>query len=203
MRLLGNLLIFAGIMLLLFIFSPVAKEYLEFKFDQWRGISYSLDALVDFPQSGVKPIVPVDTEFGIVIPKIHLNAEIFPDIDPLDPAIYLPVLKKGVAHAQGSSFPGEKGSIFLFGHSTDAFYNVSRYNAVFFLINELEKNDEIDLFFKDRRYIYKVIDKKIVPPGELKQAVEGVKGDETLILQTCFPPGTTLKRLLVVALRSR
>jgi len=43
----------------------------------------------------------------------------------------LPILQKGIAHAQGSVFPGMQGNIYLFAHSTDNWWNVGRYNAVF------------------------------------------------------------------------
>jgi hypothetical protein len=39
----------------------------------------------------------------------------------------------GVAHAKGTVFP-HKGNIYLFAHSTDNWWNVGRYNAVFYLL---------------------------------------------------------------------
>lgn len=198
-RWIGNLLIIAGVLILLSIFGPVLKEELDYQFDNWRGVRYSLDAHPQFPESGLRPIAPVDKAFGIVVPKINLNTEVFPEIDPKNPERYLPVLKKGVAHAKGSKFPGQEGNVFLFGHSTDAFYNVGRYNTRFFLIGKLEEGDEISIFYKDERYKYEVIDKKVVTPEGVKAYLDKLAGKETLILQTCYPPGTTLKRLLVVA----
>lgn len=199
LRGLGTLLVLGGLAILIFVFGPVVKEELGYQFDQWAAVKYSLDFVPGFPESGVRPIIPVDREFGIVIPKIAVNAEIFPEVDPANPKEYLPILKKGVAHAKGSVYPGEDGNVFLFAHSSDAFYNVGRYNAVFFLIGKLEKGDEISIFYKDKRYKYEVIEKAVVSPEMLGQYVKGHAGDKTLTLQTCYPPGTTLKRLIVVA----
>lgn len=146
----------------------------------------------------VQPIVPVSAQFGIVIPKIGANAPVFPNVDPGDENVYLPVLQKGVAHALGTVFPGVAGNIYLYAHSTDAFWNVGRYNAIFYLIKELENGDEIDVFFNGVRYVYRVVNKLVVDPADVKWLTEPLLYEQ-LTLQTCWPPGTTLKRLLVLA----
>jgi len=143
-------------------------------------------------------ITPVDTNFSIVIPKIDANARIIPNIDASNYDDYMAALARGVVHAQGSVFPGMKGNIFLFAHSTDNFWNVGRYNAVFYLLKELETGDEINLFFGGKRFIYKVYDKKIVEGNEV-QYLSAASDTQTVTLMTCWPPGTTWKRLLVFA----
>lgn len=143
-------------------------------------------------------ITPVSAQFGLVIPKINANVEIYPNVDAGRSDIYLPILQKGVAHAAGTVFPGVTGNIFLFAHSTDAFWNVGRYNAIFYLLKELEKGDEINLFFMGYRHIYKVTDKKVVDPKEIHYLTEQTPFEQ-LTMQTCWPPGTTWKRLLVFA----
>ncbi len=189
MKFVGGILIISGIVILLFTFGPVAKEEVGYQFNQLSGGGYSSE----------QSITPVDTGFGIVITKININAKIFPEIDSQNPQEFLPILKKGVAHAKGSAYPDQDGNVFLFAHSTDAFYNVAHYNAVFFLIGKLEKGDEIDIFYKDKRYKYEVIEKAVVSPDMLGQYVKEHTGGKTLTLQTCYPPGTTLKRLIVIA----
>jgi len=141
---------------------------------------------------------PVSAQFGLVIPKIGANAQIFPNVDAGKPDVYLPILQKGVAHAAGSVFPGVSGNIYLFAHSTDAFWNVGRYNAVFYLLKELDKGDEVDVFFLGVRHIYKVVDKLVVDPSQVQYLTTSVPYEQ-LSLQTCWPPGTTLKRLIVLA----
>lgn len=148
----------------------------------------------------VEVLVPQDPNFSIVIPKIGANARVLPNVNPADEKEYLQALKKGVAHAAGTAFPGEGGHIFLFAHSTDYFWNVGTYNAVFYLLYKLEKGDEIDLFYRGHRVVYKVIDKKIVNPSQV-EFLTRKSNREFLTLQTCWPPGTTLKRLLVMAKR--
>lgn len=148
--------------------------------------------------NSIEFLSPVSTEFGIIIPKIGANAPILPNVDAGVPDEYLPALQKGVAHAAGTVFPGVSGNIFLFAHSTDAFWNIGRYNAIFFLLKELEKGDEIDLFFQGKRHIYRVVNTMVVDPNQTQHLTDRTPYEQ-LTLQTCWPPGTTLQRLLVVA----
>lgn len=146
----------------------------------------------------VEELSPVSAQFGIIIPKIGANAAIYPNVDPGNPDIYLPILKKGVAHAAGTVFPGVKGNVYLFAHSTDSFWDVGRYNAIFYLLKELTNGDEIDIFYKGVRYVYRVTNRLIVDPTDVRFLTEETPYEQ-LTLQTCWPPGTTLKRLLVFA----
>lgn len=151
-----------------------------------------------FKVKPVEVLVPADPEFSIVIPKIGANAKVLPNVDPADDKVYLDALKQGVAHASGTAFPGEEGHIFLFAHSTDYVWNVSTYNAIFYLLNKLEANDEINIFYKGRRHVYKVIKKEIIDPTQVEYLTRKTN-KEFLTLQTCWPPGTTLQRMLVYA----
>ncbi len=145
-------------------------------------------------------LVPPNTQFSIVIPKIGASSVVYPNVDASNPNIFLPILKKGVAHAKGTVFPGMKGNIYLFAHSTDNFWDVGRYNAVFYLLKDLQKGDEIVIFFQNKRYNYYVTGSKIVDPSDVSYIVNAKNQTKSqLILQTCWPPGTTWQRLLVFA----
>lgn len=209
LRNLGNLLIVLSFFIIIRTFyQPVIQEF-KFYSDQIIGKKYSVTreqitkkniSSIFNNKNNNEILSPVDPYFSIIIPKIAANSKIFPNVNPGDENIYLPILQKGVAHAEGSAFPGEGGHIFLFAHSTDYFWNVTSYNAVFYMLYKLEKNDEIDLFFKNHRIVYKVVDKKVVNPSEVEYLTK--KTDkEFLTLQTCWPLGTTLQRLLVFAER--
>ena len=142
----------------------------------------------------------VDTDFSIVIPKISAASKVIANVDPANEEIYKAALKNGVAHAKGTKFPGSKGPIYLFAHSTNTLVNVSRYNAVFYLVKELEPEDQIIIFFAGLKYSYQVTEKIITTPEDLSLIKDG-SSSERLILQTCWPPGTTLKRMMIVAER--
>ena len=144
----------------------------------------------------VLEIDPLSTGFGIVIPKINANAKVIDNVDPGNESDYLAALKEGVAHAAGTVYPGQAGNTYLFAHSVGNFWEVNQWNAVFYLLKELTPGDEVDLFYQGRRYIYIVYDKKIAEPGDT-QYLYTQSSYPMVTLQTCWPPGTTLKRLLV------
>lgn len=145
-------------------------------------------------------IRPLDYNFGIVIPKIGANSRIEPNVDAGNEPEYLDVLEHSVAHVDGTAFPGEKSHIYLFAHSTDYFWNVGNYNATFYLLYKLEAGDEVNLFYKGQKYKYKIIGSTIVDPSQVQYVTRKTQS-EFLTLQTCWPPGTTLQRLLVFAER--
>jgi LPXTG-site transpeptidase (sortase) family protein len=143
-------------------------------------------------------IVPVDTNFGIVIPKIGVNAKVIPNVNPLKEAEYTEALKEGVAHASTSYFPGEEGVVYLFSHSTNYEWFAGDLNAIFYLLKNLEPGDLIVLIYKDTLYTYKLAEKRVVKPSEISY-IQPISGDRKLILQTCYPPGSTSERLLLIA----
>lgn len=216
LRTLGNFLILFAIFGVVATFGPTLFYEVQYRVAQAKGTTYTIAATdpdssapTPVPESGFSALLggpqeqvltPPDTQFSIVIPKIGAAARVFPNIDPEDEIEDLKVLSQGVAHAKGTVFPGLPGNIYLFAHSTDSFWNVGRYNAVFYLLKDLRPGDDVTVFFEDVRHNYVVTDSQIVEPTEVSPIVDAQKtGTEQLILQTCWPPGTTLKRLLVFA----
>ncbi|MCR4306137.1 MAG: sortase, partial [Candidatus Daviesbacteria bacterium] len=141
----------------------------------------------------------VTEKFEIIIPKINLQSQVIPDVDPFNKNEYLNALSKGVAHAKDTALPGEEGNVFIFGHSTDVPFNVARLNAVFYLINKLKPGDEIKLSYNGKGYKYIVNSTTIIGSKEVNYLQNNSKS-RTLTLMTCWPPGTTFKRLLVTGL---
>lgn len=140
----------------------------------------------------------VSTDFSIVIPKINAASKVIPNVDAANEKAYREALLSGVSHALGTGFPGSNQTIFLFAHSTDSPLNISRYNAVFYLLKNLEKDDQIIIFYTGLKYSYKVTDKFITTADDTKWLTDN-DGGERLVLQTCWPPGTSVKRLIVIA----
>ena len=135
--------------------------------------------------------------FYIKIPKINVAARIIQNVDPFNETEYRKSLEKGVAHAKNTSLPGEKSTMFLFAHSSDSPWRITRYNVAFFRLAELKKGDAIDIFKDGKEYKYKVNYKKTVWPSEVNYLLDTKKNQ--LILQTCVPIGTSFQRLLVFA----
>jgi sortase A len=180
----GILLIVSSIGLFIYIFAPVAEVELSYSFNK--------------PKLTISEIKPMDKNFGVVIPKIGANAKIVEQVDPYDSKIYQFALTKGVAQAKGTSYPSTNGNMFLFSHSSVNLLEASRYNSVFFLLDKLKKEDEIYIYYKNIKYKYKVSDVKTVDPKEVSY-LNSSPDSKTLTLMTCWPSGTTLKRLIIVA----
>jgi LPXTG-site transpeptidase (sortase) family protein len=197
LKIIAFIFIFSGLGLLTFIFFPIAQQELRYNFDQMSRVKYVIgtEQLATFE----KPLNPPDTAFSIIIPKIGAAAPIIDDIDFTDPNDYLPALKKGVAHARGSGIPNQKGNVFLFAHASDAFWNVTQYNAIFYLIGKLNTGDEIDIFYRGVQYKYEVYDKKIVNADSSQYLGTLIPDAKTLTLETGYPEGTIFKHLIVFA----
>ncbi|KKQ40918.1 MAG: hypothetical protein US59_C0043G0003 [Candidatus Levybacteria bacterium GW2011_GWB1_37_8] len=206
-------------------FGPALYYEVQYRIIQVRGVRFSVADLsqkiskINKPSIGFTEILsgskeqiltPIDTVFNILIPKIGANARVFPNVDPSNPDIFLPILQQGVAHARGTFFPGQAGNIYLFAHSTDNFWDVGRYNAVFYLLKDLKEGDDVVIFYQNVRHNYIVRESKIVNPSDVSYITNAQNGKaasgtasgepgELLILQTCWPPGTTWQRLLVFA----
>lgn len=148
-------------------------------------------------------IKPVDKEFGIVIPKISANAKVIDKVDPYDQNEYQLALTKGVAHAKGTAYPGHTGNTFIFAHSSVDWYIANRYNSVFYLLHKLEKGDKIEMYYKKKKYVYVVTEKKLVESSDVSYLNPNfslaTNHSSLLTLMTCWPPGTTYKRLIVQA----
>ncbi|MFH0773117.1 MAG: sortase [bacterium] len=219
LRTIGNFMILTSLFFIgRTLYEPVRQE-VRYMMDQWNNRTYvvatkeeelSFSLQKTGTQKGLltrtidgktaQVLIPEDPNFSVVIPKIGANARIIAGVDTANEREYSEALKLGVAQALGTAFPGEGGHIFLFAHSTDYWWNVSTYNAVFYLLGKLEKGDDINIFYKGERFVYRVIDSKIVNPSEVEYITR--KTDkEFLTLQTCWPLGTTFKRLLVFATR--
>jgi sortase A len=91
-----------------------------------------------------------------------------------------------------------KPNLFIFSHSADASINIIRFNAIFYLLRELEKGDRVIIFYQSRRYDYLVFDKSITSPADVSFLTNRYDVP-VLTLQTCDPPGTLLNRLIVRA----
>jgi len=166
------------------IFYPVAKV----------EVAYQLRQSASSPP----PLSPADTDFGILIPNIAATAKIIAQVDPYTPSAYQQALTQGVAHARGTALPGQVGNVFLFSHSSANFYEASRYNSVFYLLHHLEVGDDIDLYYQGEKFTYQVSGTKIVPATAVSY-LQSNSSKPTLTLMTCWPPGTTISRLLVFA----
>lgn len=143
--------------------------------------------------------LPKDSSFGIVIPKIGANASVIANVDPYNESDYRSALTRGVAHANGTMYPGDIGRMFLFAHSSENAWFASRYNAIFYLLPKLENGDPIYVYHNNTRYTYFVTGSQVVAGDALEYLEYQGSTNKELVLMTCWPAGTTLQRYLVFA----
>ncbi len=206
LRVIGNFLLLSAVAGVFLTFLPAISAEVVYRKDNLVGRKYVVaQDKNEIPTSNLLaiapeaiPITPLDSNFGVVIPKIGANARVIGNVDAGNYEEYITALKNGVAHARGTVYPGQIGNSFLFAHSVGNFWEVNQWNAVFYLLRELNPGDEVDLFYQGKRYIYLVYDKKTVEPTDVGY-LTAQANFPMLTMQTCWPPGTTLKRLLVFA----
>lgn len=209
-RFLGYLGIIVGFLAIIFQFGPVMLAEAAYRKDRLLRVKRTVDPVVITSEQALNKvgfgdlqqseniIKPVSTQYGIVIEKINANAMVVPGVDVTNEKEYSRALAQGVAEAFGSTKPGESGNLFIFSHSADAPWNISRLNAIFYLLRELEKGDKVIIFYDFRRYDYTVFDKQVVEPRDLSFLTNRYD-KPVLTLQTCDPPGTLFRRLIVRA----
>ena len=197
----GIVLLTFAFLEIIFAYKPIIKEELNYIFGLNPKIEYYSTDInaeeIEKTRSEAEDL-GVDPAFAIVIPKIGAAENILANVDAGNKTEYMDALQKGVAHAKGTYFPGQGRKIYLFSHSTDSPLNIERYNAVFYLLKKLETNDKIIIFFSSKKYVYEVIEKHVVKANDASWLTTDTQS-ETLVLQTCDPPGTNWNRLIVIA----
>lgn len=184
---LGSLLVVLGIVALPLFFKSQVKPLTQITFSDLLRI-----------EADQAPEINETTFFSISIPRIGAQSRVVPNVDAADKFEYGRALETGVAHAAGTFLPGMNGATTLFAHSTDSAANVSRYNAVFYRLDELRPGDLVTLWYLGKKYDYRVSGSQIVPPNNV-EIFSTRPGREKLYLVTCTPRGTTKNRLIIEA----
>ena len=207
-RTVGNFLILGSVTAIIFTFWPVILAFSKHATDNLLGKKYeaaqqvstiqSFGSLLGKADPNLKILVPKDPNFSIIVEKIGADAPVIANVDASNKTVYEAALKRGVAHALGTAFPGQPGVSYLFAHSTDTIFNVPRFNAIFYLLKDMEPGDRIVIFFNGKRYDYLTVEKKITEASDVSYFTLKTS-EQILVLQTCYPPGTTWKRLLIIA----
>jgi LPXTG-site transpeptidase (sortase) family protein len=141
------------------------------------------------------PALPEISDSSMTIPSINVTTPIIWNI-PNTPEATLSNLKNGVIHISGTALPGQKGNVFISGHSSNYPWIRSDYNNIFALLNKMVIGDMVHLKYQQKDYLYKISEIKIVKPDDA--SVMQSTNSSILSLMTCTPVGTNLKRLVVI-----
>lgn len=104
------------------------------------------------------------------------------------------------AQLPGTALPGERGNVFITGHSS--LPQVTKANnpkLPFFNLPSIKKHSEIKILAGGQEFNYVVEGLKIVDPKEVSVINPPDQLGRYLTLMTCVPPGFNSKRLVVLA----
>lgn len=209
----STFLILAGTLLLLLTFGPILLDEAWYYLKELKNQTYQLagknnsanetavedSVFARFLSTSPVTMEPVNKDFSVVIEKIGVNAPIVKDVSVTDQKSYEEALKHGVAHSITSGYPSENpGNVYLFAHASVNFWRLGKYATVFNLLGKLNNGDKIHVFYQQKDYVYKVVNKEVHPGWNTYPLTRPVI-EPTLTLQTCTPPGTTLNRLVITA----
>lgn len=129
------------------------------------------------------------SQFSITIPKLKIDhSQVLVDSNDLS---------KNLAHLPGSALPGERGNVFISGHSAlSRFLNLEK--AEFGNLTDLKKGDEIIVEAIGVKFKYRVEQLKVIKPDDLSVINPPDTQGRYISLMTCVPPGLNLKRLVVL-----
>ncbi|MDD5415548.1 MAG: class E sortase [Candidatus Daviesbacteria bacterium] len=127
--------------------------------------------------------------FSLSIPKLKIERQ--------DVLVDTNYLSENLAHLSGSALPGEKGNVFISGHSALSQFSVIK-SVPFSKLPELKKGDQIIVETSGSEFIYEVSDFKVVDPTDLSVVEAPETQGRYISLMTCVPPGLNLKRLVVL-----
>ncbi|OGC46284.1 hypothetical protein A3F07_04560 [candidate division WWE3 bacterium RIFCSPHIGHO2_12_FULL_38_15] len=204
---LPKILIIFGFLALVMAYGPIIKDEIWFALKEAKSQVFVLEdpqaqkdsVFARFLTSDPISIDPVNKDFSVVIERIGVNAPVVADVSVTDEAVYIEALKSGVAHALTSEYPSkDPGNVYLFAHASINFWQLGKYATVFNLLRKLDNGDKIHVFFDQKDYVYRVVNKEYLKGWNTYPLTRPVI-EPTLTLQTCDPPGTTINRLVVTA----
>lgn len=154
-----------------------------------------------------KEAIPFDIEITpysnrVVIPKIGKNIPLIEVKDQKVDSqkqlnnIFMKELEWGIVRYPSSVKPGEEWTSFIFGHSSNFPWMKWDYNDVFSTLDNVEFDDEVIVYYWQKKHTYKIREKKVISPGDVG-VLKRNKNKKEITLMTCWPIGTTLNRLIV------
>lgn len=134
-------------------------------------------------------------KIGKNIPLVEIQNRALEDKNDLN-NIFMKELENGVIRYPGSAKPGQKWNSFIFGHSSNFPWIKWDYNDVFALLDNVEFDDEVIIYYNQKKYKYIIREKNVISPGQTGVLKRNNNKSE-ITLMTCWPIGTTLNRLIV------
>ena len=171
-------------------FTPAFLSPLEVKGDLLATVDYSQPQSWFPTQTNLPPSPSKITHYTLSIPKLGIDRAVV-QVGGKD-------LMKSLSQYPGTALPGNLGNAVVFGHSVlPQFFNPKDYRTIFSTLPTLNEGDEILINFDGVTYTYQVENMIEVLPEDVS-VLQQYYDRERLSLITCVPPGTYLRRLVVV-----
>lgn len=187
-KLIGALILLAGILLLTFPFMPLIQFRIK-TFIKPPVLTVDKNKYIQSPavNNGDKAqITPTQVVRRLVIPKIDVDVDIVKGKTE-------DAMLKG-AWLFNDTDPKTGGNMVMFGHR---WRYVPPSNTTFYLLDKLQKGDKVYIFWDNTEYIYTVREQKIIEPNDFSILNQTTETQVTLI--TCTPLFIANKRLIVIA----
>jgi len=139
----------------------------------------------------------IDIPGRLEVPALKINV---PIIFTKDPKNFEKDLQLGVVHYPGTALPGQIGTTYISGHSSNYAFARGNFNKVFSRLGDLPDNSSFIITVvqkngKDARFHYVVTHRKEFSPTDQEQFRN--VGESVVALSTCWPVGSTKSRLVV------
>ena len=142
--------------------------------------------------------------FSLSIPSLDINSiKVTANVDSSIESVYKADLLDGLAHFSGTGLPLTDNSSYntvIYGHSAagDYWERTHAPSTAFSVLSDIRYGSEIILNVAGKDYKYKFIKGRIVDANDLT-ILDGIKGQKTLTLFTCYPRGNNNKRFVATA----
>lgn len=152
------------------------------------------------PSSDTEVQINTNVAGRLEIPALNINV---PIIWTSDTKNFDKDLQTGVVHYPGTALPGQIGTSYISGHSSNYVWAKGDFNQVFSKLGELADNTSFKITVvqkngRDAILHYVVTGRKEFSATDQEQFKNTDKS--TVALSTCWPIGTTAKRLVVFGL---
>lgn len=176
-------------------------SYIYFKLNSNSFVEFSPNPkeVVHLPISDFRSNTPLPANAEIIIEKLDIRAPIVFNLAD-DEKVIFNNLENGVVNYPGTVKPGEAGLSLLLGHSSALPWYKGDYGSVFALLGQLKKDDIFYVRYSDgRTFTYKMYDSVIFSPLSTDDSYLKLEGDSNLVLLSCWPVGTSYKRIAIKA----
>ncbi len=187
------------------IFAVLNSRFLAAEVQYSLGITPTISPVISpVPVTSLIPektVIKTSGNATLTISKIGVSVPIVFGVSDNIKNIY-DNLSRGVVHYSPSPKPGEKGASIILGHSSDYPWKKNAYGSVFALLGKLAPGDRLQVQYGNGTVLtFEVKQSLIFTPFSKDSRLEKIEGstDSSLVLVSCWPVGTTYKRIAVEA----